>query len=723
MFTYIYKIHCSKNLSTGFGLFLISYFYLSILLDVVCSIIEYSGQVSIRSAVYLASQENTKLVVITEPYLSLIDGYLVQMRNIMHFDFIIERDTQGIYPIVMILLPIMIILLTSVLIFNKIYPMMIMKIQAILYYIIYFFIFQPVLHLTHNLLYCYIHSSDTIISQSKCNLSTPSSVHIIILAALLILLYYILLSFISYFLFGNNRFAQNDCYNRATSVSELMNVNYLLVKYVLKILQIKYSTFIYPLVIFNCLYLCSYLYYYTRYIYFYNRSIQIVQESFIYCIAYASVISVVFLFLDVEEKGIIFIINILLCSPLAYLIDSNYRSDLVFKFQLCEENNHKSLEMYIDELISLFLDKNNTDGQMLLFGVFQYYIRTKEELNLKKIGQSSYYLPITNEYHYISKSNANKEINYIMLLNLIYDLFDYSIKKYSKDRYNYLLSFANFLNYTYGNKFMAIYIIQQGLLESTHLNQKVNINNLIESFNQNVYKHSSNQIDSDNLSTVFFFERLSERLISDILYVSDLQHKFWGKIISLDKIESYNEETINSNTDKFFFSTANSIYQAIEKIESLHSQLNILNPQENNITNQIYSIYRFIFLEEDEYISRNKQNKIIFTKEMDKYFNLFDYNSGCIIVDISEEIGKVINYTKNIPKMFNFSNTYFKDKNISIILPLAISENHNNYLRMFQKTGKQNLIENKNLPVIVRDYYNNALQGFNTVYFLPFLDN
>ena len=226
LFLIIYKIHNSKNLSTGFGLFLISYFYLSILLDVVCSIIEYSGKVSIKTEINLPSQVDNKFVFINEPYFSLIDGYLVQIRNIMHFDFIIEYDSQGVYPIVMILLPSTIILSTSLMIFKKVYPMMIMKIQAILYYIIYFFVFQPALHLTHNLLYCYIHSSDTITFQSKCNLLTPSSVHIIILAALLLILYYILLSFISYFLFGNNRFAKNDCYNRATSVCEFMNVNY-----------------------------------------------------------------------------------------------------------------------------------------------------------------------------------------------------------------------------------------------------------------------------------------------------------------------------------------------------------------------------------------------------------------------------------------------------------------------------------------------------------------
>lgn len=73
------------------------------------------------------------------------------------------------------------------------------------------------------------------------------------------------------------------------------------------------------------------------------------------------------------------------------------------------------------------------------------------------------------------------------------------------------------------------------------------------------------------------------------------------------------------------------------------------------------------------------------------------------VININEQ-GNILAFNHSAEKMFGYHANEVLGKNVSLLMPLNIAQNHDNYLANYSKTGKQNIIQTgRELPAIRKD--------------------
>ena len=768
-----------KELSFNVCFLVIFYFFLQILTDVISSSIEYSENSTLNNlydkVIYVnqsdtinKTQENNditnksynlvKMIVASNTYkLPLLDNLMLEFKKILFLEFIYTYDIYGGFTIFFFVYILVLIIMSFYILYCLKYfkecNSNVLSLVNILCYLLYFVLIQMFLNLMVSNLVClnnftliYNNNEESISVESNkfyvnnnkiyynnntpnvyiCYLSKSYQVFIISISLISIVLIYAVSSFICNNFFGVNKYSNKNYYSRMPTNYELVMLNYLYIKFILKIISFYFPSFSVSILITNALYFPLLFYFFYKKIYFYNKKLYVLQKIMIIATCLTGSVSIILKYIYVQQKVIILLFCALLAIPTIITLDGFNRRRILLSFNLETNDNVKMLEKYIDELIRLFKNESNVEDQNLFNGIFQYYINRKNRFKFKKIGNEKYYLPYNKEIYidpYFNNDNR-KKYNYIMLCNLIYDFYDYSIKQIHNN-YDLLLIYTYFLKNLYGNRYMTITLSQKTLSVTSNLYHKILINNIIESFNNAVYS-GKNNLSFKNLPVLFFYEKLSNLMVNQVVQLCYEQMKFWNSILALEKPETYENSNYYKSLNKSYFISAKKMYKLINNIEKCRQVITKINPKQENNIQKIYRYYKHYLIEDEDFKNKNKLNNdnynTYLTSKLEKYIRLFEENSCCFIVDISQDVGKIMTSSINSNTMFNYPKHYFKDKNINIIMPSSISKNHNYYLKTFQKTGNQSVVECSDIKVYVKDSSNNALTATLSAYFLPFLD-
>lgn len=279
-----------------------------------------------------------------------------------------------------------------------------------------------------------------------------------------------------------------------------------------------------------------------------------------------------------------------------YLKKSYSRRRLLISFDLENNKSVHMLEIYIDYLFELYHTQHQKqETKSILHAQYALYADESEKFKFKMISKKTLFVPLQNlSYH------VEDDFNFAMFANLIYDIYDYSLKKLPNN-FNLMYSFSNFLCFVYVYKYKIISTVQKAIASSMHLNEIVFANNLIQEYNQSVSEGEYGRtLNNNNLCVVFFTDNLSKKIVKRILNLCSIQVKLWSTMLSLaDKV--FYKNCLSENLNNTFFSKSKQIYKEIWSLEHYYSTFKAINPEIDGLIKHIYKSYKYYIMEDEEF--------------------------------------------------------------------------------------------------------------------------
>lgn len=686
----------------------------------------------------LATTNTTQELTTYEELKSRFKNYNSVDRNILSFTELIYLKFFYLtnYHLKSIILVIFIVSVFYIVLFASMFidwvQGIVVSILSFFNYFMLFIFFQLFNECIKHILYCQklydVDPEYTIINpnidSSRCNIKSTNYMLILGFGIFSFVLIYLICFQISMIFLGNNKYNKLDKYNRLNTFYELFLVNFITMKYIIKFfLLFNEDTVKYVYFPFNMIFSAYLVYFFETKVYFFDFTIHMLNKIGIMSISYNTFFCFILFYADINNKALIILLGNLFLIPTIVFLAYKKRSQIVLNFNLETNTSVKNLEIYLEELLYIYTHPEKDNNKILFQGIFTYYCEQRSYYGFQKLGSSIYYLPLTNEY-FSPYQNGKKTatIDMIMVLNLFFDFYNYSFNTLGS-QFNLVISWSNFLNYAFGNAFKTIFITQTALRSAKSLDEKASTYFVIENFNRKIFIKNQPQVANKlNLSVIFLYERFSKRLINTVSSLCNNQIQLWKKLISYENPEVFESAINSSDIYDGFFNLAREIYFNINDLENNQNKLQILNSQRKG--NSMFFVYKCIkqyLLEDEEYKNRNFIEPK-YNKTLEKYFRLFEDQSCAFIVDISENLGKIISFSKNACQIYKYSSQAFKDKNISSIIPKTIAVKHDSFLRTFQLTGKQNILEVPDRNLYTCDSENNLLSSSVTVNFLPLLD-
>ena len=452
----------------------------------------------------------------------------------------------------------------------------------------------------------------------------------------------------------------------------------------------------------------SLFFYYKNKVIFYNLTTQIICGIFHILYGYTTLFFFIFYYIDVREKGLIYIISSIIVAIIFLNIHENFIRHLFFDIPFYQITNKNYLLIYIYYIMFLINNKIIKQNQALLSGVIKLHIRECPKINCPIANNDKLFLPLTEEWTDRSKNFLNDNIYLYFFIKVIMEYY------VEHNCYNneLLLNFSYYYLHVIGNKCQAIYLYEKAkkmplsLIEYFSLQRlKFIINN---SLNINLKKKNEECQNLENLNVTYFFkyQNYKEKFLNEIFTSLDLYESFW----------KYFSHKLNKNIIDFnhVFQTTEKLMISMKNIEELWNKLTIINSNANDIID--FYIDYVEQINDDNYLKRNleelkrKGDSNINNINLN-YFNLlFKSEAGIAICngDKGKE-GIIENVNNDFCKIFNYKFEELKDFNIRNLMPKIFSNKHSSYMDSYIETGEKKFIEKKDHTTYAKDRQNNII--------------
>ena len=452
----------------------------------------------------------------------------------------------------------------------------------------------------------------------------------------------------------------------------------------------------------------SLFFYYKNKVIFYNLTTQIICGIFHILYGYTTLFFFIFYYIDVREKGLIYIISSIIVAIIFLNIHENFIRHLFFDIPFYQITNKNYLLIYIYYIMFLINNKIIKQNQALLSGVIKLHIRECPKINCPIANNDKLFLPLTEEWTDRSKNFLNDNIYLYFFIKVIMEYY------VEHNCYNneLLLNFSYYYLNVIGNKCQAIYLYEKAkkmplsLIEYFSLQRlKFIINN---SLNINLKKKNEECQNLENLNVTYFFkyQNYKEKFLNEIFTSLDLYESFW----------KYFSHKLNKNIIDFnhVFQTTEKLMISMKNIEELWNKLTIINSNANDIID--FYIDYVEQINDDNYLKRNleelkrKGDSNINNINLN-YFNLlFKSEAGIAICngDKGKE-GIIENVNNDFCKIFNYKFEELKDFNIRNLMPKIFSNKHSSYMDSYIETGEKKYIEKKSHTTYAKDRQNNII--------------
>ena len=452
----------------------------------------------------------------------------------------------------------------------------------------------------------------------------------------------------------------------------------------------------------------SLFFYYKNKVIFYNLTAQIICGISHILYGYTTLFFFIFYYIDVREKGLIYIISSIIVIIIFLNIHENFIRHLFFDIPFYQIENKNYLLIYLYYIMFLINNKIIKQNQALLSGIIKLHIRECPKLDCPIANNDKLYLPLTEEWTDRSKNFLNDNIYLFFFIKVIMEYY------IDHNCYNIelLLNFSLYYLYVIGNKCQAIYLYEKAkkmpmsLIEYVSLQRlKIIINN---SLKINLKKKNEECPNLENLNVTYFFkyQNYKEKFINEMFTSLDLYESFW----------KYFSHKLNKNIIDFnhVFQTTEKLMISMKNIEELWKKLTNINSGANDVID--FYIDYVDQINDDNYLKRNleelkrKSELNINNLNLNLFNLLFKSEAGIAICngDKGKE-GIIENVNNYFCKIFNYNFEELKDFNIRNLMPKIFSDKHSSYMNSFIETGEKKYIEKKSHTTYAKDRQNNII--------------
>ena len=467
-----------------------------------------------------------------------------------------------------------------------------------------------------------------------------------------------------------------------------------------------------------------FIFFITHYLY-YNTTTSNFAGNFHILYIWSSIFGALFGYVDIKEKGIIF----LLIGIISCLLYTNIEKKILDKilidtpYHLIDNQYH--LLYYCHNLITkIICIEENPRNKALLAGIIEMHcVECPNSSCLLKL-KDKIYLPLTGMWSYRKKKNTDDEI---FLKNLILVIINYFLnsKKCLVDLYinlslYYLKMIGNYCEAIYNYKKVSELVLSyQEEFTFYRLNLKIS-KALIEKL-----KPSNEPVTSLkdlDVSQYFKYDYLSQEFINEISNDVNLSLEFW-KIFQAPLKD--NSKSINFNK---VFKLTDDIRISKKKVEDMWNKLLSVYSGVNEYF-ELYSEY-VIEMNDDDLKKRDldslKRKNDNYNEHLNQNFYsiLFNKDTGIIIANGDKANEGIIELSNDaIESIFKYKPNDIKGKNLTNLMPKLFMKDHSKYMTQYFKIGEKKIIDNDNFYSFGKDKFNNIVKIKLYIKLFPILNN
>jgi len=458
--------------------------------------------------------------------------------------------------------------------------------------------------------------------------------------------------------------------------------------------QVKFLTkeifLIYNIFISNILFI-----YYIKHYLYYDKYINTFAGIFHILYTWTSILSIFLAYLNLNEKGIIYIITSIMICFFYSNIKNRIESQIFLETPYFKIKNKFYLLHYLRSLIDKINNINESfEDKSFLSAIIQMHdiecpnnkclLKTKEDI----------YLPLTDKWYDKSKKEIEDEV---FLKNLIVIIMNYFLTTHdcSVDMY---LNLGLYQLKVIGNYCQAIYYYKK----VSEL--KLSLKEYFSLIRLNIYisrtlvaklkPSNENCVELENLdvSMYYKYEELSQNFIDEINNDVNLSLEFWNSF----------RTPLKEPNKKVDF---NKVFELTDKIRITKN--NIENMWNNLL--QIYGGVNDFFQLYMEYIEQindddlKKRDLEALKRKNDNfgehinlnlYSDLFSKETGIVIANGDKGSEGIIQLANNeIGNIFKYKSIDLIGKNISILMPKIFAINHSKYIERYFKLGVKKFVD------------------------------
>ena len=485
--------------------------------------------------------------------------------------------------------------------------------------------------------------------------------------------------------------------------------------------QVKYLTIflLYNLIIS----IMSFIYYLKKYLY-YNKYINFFAGMFHILYAWTSIFCLIFAYIDLKEKGIIYIITSIIICYFYTNVKNRIEHRILLETPYYKLENKFYVLFYLRNIIEKInnVEESYEDKSLLSAIIKMHCIECPNITCLLKTNEEIY-LPLTNKW---SDSKKTKVEDEVFLKNFIVILMNYflSIHDCSVDMY---LNLSLYQLKIIGNLCQALFYYQKLNELKLTLKERFSLLRLKIHISKGLSEKlkPSNEkcpeLECLNISQYFRYDSLSQRFLEEINNDVNLSLEFWNSF----------REPLKEPSKKIDF---NKIFKLTDKIritkKTIEEMWNKLLKIYEGV-NDFFQIYMDYIEQINDDDLKRRDLEVIKRKNdtngdhinIDFYSILFSKETGIIIANGDKGSEGLIELASNeIENIFKYKSIDLKGKNISSFMPKIFSKDHSKYMERYFKIGEKKFIDKSLFKSFGKDKNNYIIKIRLAIKLFPILN-
>ena len=554
---------------------------------------------------------------------------------------------------------------------------------------------------------------------ASCSIS--DHIFIFVISIILIILSFLLYSYIQIyysdaFYLNNSFYAKMSC-----NYDFFMGLNSLIISFLLT--QSKYITKEVFLIYNTIISILLFIFYYQHFL-FYDKVTNTLIGIYHILYAWTSIFSFIFNFLNFGEKGIIYIITIILVIYLYLNFQKSIENTIFINIPFYEIKNPFYLLYYFHTLIDKIskIDEDPT-SKSFLSGIFEMHkVECPNPLCVSKT-KDNLYLPLNKKWSDRSKNFIEDEVFLKNLLIVIMNYFIYSNNSNADMYLNlslyYLTVIGNYCQSIYFfKKVTELKLSSKEEFTLTRLNIKIS-NILVASLKSP--KEQCVSLENLNVTMYYKYDDLSQNFVDEISNDVNLSLEFWKTF----------RASLRDPTKKVDF---NKIFQLTDKIRITKKNVEMMWNELLNIYGGV-NVYFKLFSEYIEQINDDdlkKRDLESLKRKNDNYSDhigqnyysvLFNKETVVLIANGDKGNEGVIELSnKEIENIFKYRPMDIKGMNLTSLMPKLFSKNHSKYIERYFKVGEKKIIDKNDYKTYGKDKNNSIIKIKLAVKLFPILN-
>ena len=507
------------------------------------------------------------------------------------------------------------------------------------------------------------------------------------------------------FLFSSSYYSKISChYDLYMDIICIINSVLMIQSYSLKREIFLIFNFVLSIIMF--------LYYHKYYYIYYKIDMNNLVGIFHSLYALTSVFCLIFAYINIQEKGIIYIISTIVIGFSFINYKSKIENDIFYNNSISNSSDvHQTLYF-----INIFNQKINvydecSENKAFITGLIDILMTEKSKSKIYKVINEEKDKEFEDKLKSILKgaineSNVRKYVIEI-LFNLFVLIFDERADIYLNLSLYYLKSIRNYCK--------SMYIFQKTLnLKLNSLERfaserlKLEINRIIR---QNLKPFSDQILNLENIdiSLYFKYDSISHNFFDEISKEIELSLEFWRDFKKYSVLKNYKIDynKIFRLTDQIKTTQEN----VVKMWESLLKIYNGVNEYFYFYNDYIEQIIDDNLKKKDLDSLKRKSDTMVENINNNYYMILFHKDTGIIIANADKGSEGIIKHcNKRIQNIFNYKISELRGENVTKLMPNLFAAEHSLYIKNYFKKGNNKYIENQDFKTFAKDKHNSIIQ-------------